>query len=365
MQMDIDSQSKLSNLTNKHLDYIIVGQGLAGSVLSFLLEQQGYSILVIDKGHQHAASNAAAGLINPITGRYYTKSWKIEELIDSARMIYGEIEQHLGCKLWYDIDIYRALHSIEQVNDWALRSLNPDYKDFAADAPNDHVYRGVVNDSEGTALIKGGARVDIGLFIEQYRSYLIESELLLETGFDYSQLALSTDTVNYGSVSADHLIFSEGYQMLNNPYFNYLPLAPAKGESLHIKIKDVEIPHNVMKHQQYLVPIGNEQFWSGGGFAWKYQDSAPTKAFIEKYVKDLGQFINHPISIVEHRAGVRPCVKDRKPLIGTHPEHPRLHIFNGLGTKGTSLAPFFAKQFVEYLTGNGDLLPVVDITRFS
>lgn len=350
-------------MINKHLDYIIVGQGLAGSVLSFLLQKHGYEILVIDQGHTNTASKAAAGLINPITGRYYTKSWKIEELIDSARKVYTQIEADLACTLWYDIDIFRALHTIEQVNDWSVRVGSADYTQYAAHT-TESPYDSIVTAAEGIALIKGGARVDISLFIEKYRNRLASNNQLLIEAFDYDVLDHQHDSVSYKGFSAKGIIFCEGYNMTNNPFFSTLPIAPAKGESLHIGIDTASKLDAVMKHQQYLVPIGNGMFWSGGGFKWNFEDESPTAHFKEAYIDSLSKFINTPYVVVQHNAGVRPCVKDRKPLIGTHPKYDKLYLFNGMGTKGTSLAPYFAEQFIAYLTEKGQLDAEIDLERY-
>ena len=55
---------------------------------------------------------------------------------------------------------------------------------------------------------------------------------------------------------------------------------------------------------------------------------------------------------------------DRRPVIGCHPEEDRVAIFNGLGTKGVSLAPYFSDLFAQHLVENRQLCSEVDVRRF-
>ncbi|HBA65740.1 MAG TPA: FAD-dependent oxidoreductase, partial [Methylococcaceae bacterium] len=55
------------------IDFLIVGQGLAGSLLAFELIQRNAQVMVVDDGRENA-SEVAAGLINPVTGIRLVKS---------------------------------------------------------------------------------------------------------------------------------------------------------------------------------------------------------------------------------------------------------------------------------------------------
>lgn len=56
------------------VDYLIIGQGICGTMLSWNLFREGKKVLVIDDGNEHTPSRAAAGIINPVTGRRYAYS---------------------------------------------------------------------------------------------------------------------------------------------------------------------------------------------------------------------------------------------------------------------------------------------------
>ena len=52
---------------------------------------------------------------------------------------------------------------------------------------------------------------------------------------------------------------------------------------------------------------------------------------------------------MKHFAGVRPTVKDRRPLVGTHSGLNSIHILNGLGTRGVMLGPYLANQLFQQI----------------
>ena len=68
--------------------------------------------------------------------------------------------------------------------------------------------------------------------------------------------------------------------------------------------------------------------------------------------------------VEKHYTGIRPTTADRKPIIGTHKVYKFLHFFNGLGSKGASLAPLMAKLLVNHLLDGIPLPAEVDLKRF-
>jgi len=72
-------------------DYIIVGQGICGTFLSWNLLKAGKKILVIDEPYQSSSTKVASGIINPVTGRRVVTTWMIEELLPFAFNAYTAI----------------------------------------------------------------------------------------------------------------------------------------------------------------------------------------------------------------------------------------------------------------------------------
>jgi len=181
--------------------------------------------------------------------------------------------------------------------------------------------------------------------------------------FDFSNLTISGSGITYKNIRAKHLIFCEGYQATQNPYFSWLPFALNKGELLEISVKN--FPEECIYNKGvYVVPLEPGKWKVGATYNWREPDELPTEAGFNELKTRLQQLVKLPVQPQAHYAGIRPAVRDRKPLIGTHPELPAVHIFNGMGSKGVLMAPWLADHFSEVLTGNAVLLPEADINRF-
>ncbi len=342
---------------------LIVGQGLAGTLLSFRLKQRGISHLVIDQGIKTNATQAAAGLVNPITGRYFTKTWLFEKLLASLDPCYDELGELLDETFKKNIVIWRALNSIAQENQWAQRMSDPIYEGYFSHVGSIKNQLPYFSNDLPYVQINHARKVDIGLLMKKYRQHLSANSQLLEEPFNYDNLHWTNNSWHYKGNAYSVVFFAEGYQAIHNPFFNYLPFKPAKGEALITKtnvVEDIAIKNNL-----FLAKETNGHFWSGGGYDWVTEDPSPTTKFREDYKSKLEAWLNHDFEIVDHKAGIRPCVKDRKPFLGEHPEQKKLYIFNGLGTKGTSLGPYFSEQLVAHIFENTSITPEVDILRFS
>ncbi len=345
-------------------DYIIVGQGLAGTLLSFLLEKEGKDCLVIDPGLDNAASTVAAGIINPVTGRRYVKSWRIDALLPAARQTYAELEQRLGIPLLRDYRILRSIGSVREENDWHARSLDPAYERYILDEAETQAFDGKIEAAYAYGELDKGCRVDIAALVRHYRKYLENKSSLLEESFDFEQLQIHEDGIQYRDISARGVIFCEGYRGRYNPYFGYLPFHGDKGEVLIVRIPGANFD-KLLKQHLFIVPLHDDLYWIGTTYFRSYETLAPTAEGRTWLENKLREVLRLPFEIVDHKAAVRPTVKDRRPLIGAHPDFSGLWLFNGLGTKGTSLGPYWAAHFVRHLLEGQPLDPEVDLRRFA
>ena len=331
--------------------YIIVGQGLAGTLLAWELLQNGCEVLVYDEGHTEAASSVAAGLINPITGRRMVKSEMIDILMPIAQETYLNLEKFLGVKLWYSRHLLWTLSTIKEENDWALRSSAEGVRDYIEQNPVtddiQHFFKKDLNFGE----IKNAAQVDLPTLIAAFRRFLKQKNILIEE--------------KYTSQNVDNqiVIYCEGEKARYNSLWSWLPFVAAKGEALHLKF-DKNFTEKIIKNNVSVIPLSDGTYWVGSNYEWNPKDSEPSIPVRENFLQELHQFLVADYQIVAHRAAIRPTTKDRRPILGFHPENSNLAIFNGLGTKGTSLAPYWAKHFVQVLLGKGKLSEVVDIQRF-
>jgi len=345
-------------------DYLIVGQGLAGTLLTHFLQRAGKSVLVIDQSHRGAATQVGGGIINPITGRRFVKSWRIDDLLPVARETYRALEEELGIDIYQERQILRALFNKREENDWLARTGDPAYAPYMLDNPSLQQYAQATRLAYGYGEVQHGAQVDIGQLVSAYAEKLKRENYLRVIPFDYHRMRITPDYVQYEDLTAKRVVFCEGHQARRNPFFNYLPFGGAKGEVLIVKIKEAAFD-KILKHRVFIVPLKDGLYWVGATYDWRYEDDRPTERGRQFLTERLEDVLTVPFEIVEHKSAIRPTVKDRRPFLGVHPEFPNLYKFNGLGTKGASLGPYWAKHFLEHLEHDQPLDPEVDIRRFA
>jgi len=345
-------------------DFIIIGQGLAGTLVGYRLEKAGKSVFYIDQPAQTAASQVAAGIVNPITGRRFAKSWQIEALLPEAKVLYTQLAQELSEQYWYDLPLVRSLFNQGDQNYWDVRSGEPGYAQYMADQADLGVFYQITQAAFAYGEVRHTARVAVRKLVETYRNRLVEKRQFLAANFHYEALNLSESLLSYQGIKAREIIFCEGWHAKKNPWFNYLPFRGAKGEVLHIQLPD-PMAKKMLKHQVFLVPQTNQTYWVGATAENHFLDDHPTHFNAQVLASRLDKVLKVPYKILQHQAAVRPTVKDRRPFLGRHPQDQRLIIFNGLGGKGASLAPLCAKWLVEHLLQQRPLPKEVDICRFS
>ena len=344
------------------LDYLIVGQGLAGSVVSDFLLQEGKKILVLNLSKQNSSSHVAAGIFNPITGRRVVKSWMADTLIPYANNYYKTLEIKLQTNFFHPIDVIEVISNVKDLNEWQIRMEEDSMKKHLEYIVPDNLYRTKISPYLKLFRINSSGWMNISKFISVYGNKLNVTKNLEEELFDYRLLKIEENLINYKEHKSRRIIFCEGPNVSNNPLWQGLPMVPAKGEILTIEC--MNFPEDfILLNGIFILPQGNNQFRAGATYEWNFENDLPTQKGKTKLVERLESILKIPFKIIDHRAAIRPTVKDRRPIIGKHRDHKNVFIFNGLGTKGVLLAPYFANHFAEYLNGS-DLNEEVDVGRF-
>ncbi|MDN3635913.1 FAD-dependent oxidoreductase [Neolewinella lacunae] len=360
-----------------------MGQGLAGTLLGYRLERAGCHVDYVDAPEQTAASDVAAGIINPITGRRFVKSWRIDELLPAARDLYQELERTYGVKIWYDLPLVRSLFNRGDRNDWEVRSADPGYAEYLDDHPDPGRIPEQTVPVFAYAGVRHTARVDLATLVAAHRSASSGAGRFRAQAFDYATLpALLGKQPADGALNAgarpgegagaapasaapyDRIICCEGWRARFNPYFAYLPHGGMKGDVLLVRTTAPPL-ERMFKHRIFLVPQSDGTYWVGATSDNRFADDAPSPANYQFLSDRLEELLTVPYTIIGHRAAVRPTVRDRRLLLGSHPSWPELLIFNGLGTKGASLAPLASRWLADYLLAGAPLPAEVDIQRFA
>jgi glycine oxidase len=349
----------------KKVNYIIIGQGIAGTILAQTFLKQGKSIMVIDKPQLSNASKIAAGLYNPVVFKRLVKSWMADDLIPYMNEFYPEAEQLLGTKFYFKKQILKPFAEEQEKTLW-LKKINEEVGKYLGKTIYDDFLDDVIYNPLGASEVIEAGNLDTSLFLDRFRNYFKQKDSLLEEEFEYDQLIVSKNEVSYKNTTADKIIFCEGYKTINNPYFKQLPFKLTKGEILTIKLNiDNAIPiDKVINKGIFILPLGNNTYKVGATYEWDDLTEQITEKGKTDLIDKLKKVLKTPFEIINHQAGIRPTVNDRRPLIGLHPEFKSLGVFNGMGTKGIMLAPFFAKHFADFLENKTLLNKEVDINRF-
>lgn len=349
---------------NKEFNYIIVGQGLAGTVLAQTLLNNHKSVLIIDDSSLSKASRVAAGLYNPIVFKRLVKSWMVDDLLPVMNKFYSDAEQLLNAQFYFNRKIVKPFAEKQERTLWQKKT-NEEVGRYLSKEIKDDFLNDIIYNSLGVSEVLYGGNLNIELFLDLFRSYFSKHKLLLEEKLDYNELALNENKIQYKQFTADKIIFCEGYKTTDNPYFRWLPFKLTKGEVITIKIPDAIIAEEyVINKGVFILPLGNQTYKVGATYEWNELTDQPTEKGKMDLTDKLKKVIRLPFEIINHEAGIRPTVIDRRPLLGLHPEHKSLAVFNGLGTKGVMLAPYFALHFAEYLIHQSALNKEVDILRF-
>jgi glycine oxidase len=343
------------------VDYIIVGQGLAGSSLAVQLLRRNKTIVVFDNPAANNSSRIAAGLFNPVTGKKMVKTWLANTLFPYLNTFYTNLEKETGQSFFHPLPLYRPFLSIEEQNEWMIRSADESFTPYVEKVLTDAFVRQVDN-ACGGLLLKQCGFLDTQKYIRAVGILIGQNGALIKEIVEPSEITFDSDSVSYKNYKASRLIWCNGVH--KSLWFDWLPVHALKGEILTIQSS---LPKGVIINRGvYMVPDARESCWKVGA-TYNFHDKTDRitpegRAELEVKIREL---INIPFDVVDHQWGFRPTTPDRRPILGAHPEHKQLVIFNGLGTKGVSLAPYFSDVLVRWLEKKGSLNKEVDIERFK
>lgn len=347
-------------MSNK-VDYIIVGQGIAGSMVAHFLLKKGKKIIVIDKYNPNASSNIAAGVVNPITGRKMVKTWMIDDVLPFAKTTYRKLEQELNTSFFFETEIYKIFSSAEDSDIWEAKKADNEYQQYLGEIIS--FKESTIKAPFGAGIIKQCCWMDVPRFTKAYRFCLLQNNNLLEEEFDFNQFEI-TQNIRYKNISADKIIFCEGYKAYQNPFFKWVPFALAKGEYLLIHAENLKTD-KILSKNVFVIPKGDDLYNVGSTFIWDDVEETVTDVGRKEILDKLNKIIADDYTIADEKAGIRPAMPDRRPVIGKHPDYQNMYIFNGMGTKGVSLSPYFASYFSDCLDDNSEVFSEISVKRFE
>lgn len=344
------------------VDYLVIGLGLAGLAFCETLEREGRSFRVIDDGGP-AASRVAGGIYNPVVLKRLNKAWKAELQLPLVAPFYSRLDEKLGTSCHHSIPIFRRFSSVEEQNQWVTAADSTALGAFLSAEIHRNKNPSLLA-PYGLGEVSGTGRVDTGSLLSAYTGLLKTRGLLIPTRMDFGKLKLQDDSVDYDRVTARNIVFTEGFGLQENPYFNYLPLQGNKGEYLEINCPGLR-EDRIIKGPVFLIPLGDDNYLAGATYEYRYTDRSPSRKAREYLCHKLDELLTCPYTVCGQSAGIRPTVPDRRALVGRHPVHRNMFVMNGFGSRGVMLAPYAARQLWQVAEEEGTVDPEIDIARYA
>jgi glycine oxidase len=337
------------------IDCLIVGGGICGRLLQLELEQQGKSTLVYDTPQSNHCTTVAAGLANPLVGKFFTIGWRAAEIFPSLALYYQSLEKRLHSSFFRSINYKRIISSAGEQNIWLSKAHKAKYNGFCSFA-NENVNG--LNTQFGVLNVQQGGEMNT-------RVFLAACEGLLATRFESFDLSsLDLQSKQYQDLQYENIIFAEGYKVTDNPMWNdHVKIIPTKGELLVLET-DLEPKGDIYLGSVYLQHLRDKIWRAGSTYARNDSTLNPTDMMRDDLTDKLDKVMTIPYKIVDHYCGVRPAALDRKPIVGRHPFYDQVYILNGMGSKAVSMAPLLVAELVRHIYLGTDINESVNLQRF-
>jgi glycine oxidase len=329
------------------VEFLIVGQGLAGTALAWELLRRGRDVRIIDLEEATTSSKIAAGVMTPITGQRMALSWRVQETLPAAREFYAYVESELAVPVFHERPILRLFRDPEEAARWETRKSDPAFAPFVGRPFVD------VGDFGGFEICGGGS-LDCPRYLTQSRR-AFQSRGIYESGY--------VDPGGAADLRARRVIFCQGFAAASNPSFSWVPWKAAKGEILAVSIPALAGESRIISSGQWVAPVRGDIFLTGSTYEWQQLDNLPTVEARAALESGLRTLLPHPFHVIGHRAAVRPIINESKALVGLHPAFEKFGFFNGLGSKGALHAPYFAQMLAAHLVDGTPLDETCDLQK--
>lgn len=342
------------------VDYLIVGQGLAGSLLSWAILERGHRILVVDRDEEITSSKVAAGLVTPFTGSKFQLTPAFEERLQFAKRFYWDLEEMTGARFFHHTPIIKLFREEQEKEAWERRSSSRVEEIRSYHEPLT-LERGLLRDEHGGFVMKGGGWLHVPAFLEATRQHLLERAAYAIGRVDSEDLKATETGARWKNVEAKQVIFAEGWMAEKNPLFDWLKMSNALGDILEVRAPALASLDNIVNRGGWLLPLGEGRFRTGSNYRHHVEKVRPDEKGRKEILEKWKSITPHPAEVIQHESAIRPIIRRSQIFCGIHPTLPHVGFFNGLGSKGVVNGPWFADRYVSHLEGQADLPASADI----
>ncbi len=342
------------------VDFLIIGQGISGTVIAQTLEQNSQSYFIIDNNINNTSSKIAAGVMHPMSFKRCILNWRGKEFFEFSQEFYLYHNKLLNTKNFKKIKLFRLFSSFEEQNNWVGKSASSIYSSVIGDKEK---YFENINNDYGNGEVKKCGHLNVKLFLKSSKNYLEKTKKIITQTFVLKELRYDGNLFFYNGIYAKQVIMCQGAHGLNNKIFGYLPIIANKGELIDVSTKN--LPEFMLSKGVFSLPQDKEIFTIGSTYNHADSYHGVTAFAKDQLLKSLEKISSiKDLKIIKQKYGFRPTTIDRKPIIGPHPTIKNMYIFNGMGSKAVLMAPLLAKELIEHILIKKPLDQNVNISRF-
>ena len=338
-------------------EILIAGQGLAGTALAWALHERGVPFLIVDPNEKETCSKIAAGLVTPITGKRVKPSWRMEELLPVALGLYHRVGKLLGANFCHAVAMVRLFKEPREVEWWRGRAGDVGLDQWV-DAKAPLVDVSQFHSELGGFVQSHAGWLDTAAYLEASRTFFEKNEAWQQGVVAEDEIEVHDDHIRWRGRSFSRVVFCSGAeQRRDSRFFSWLNFGCARGVIASLKADLNET--RIINRGCWLLPRAADE-WRAGS-TYEFDLNTPMETSVEDLRGKLMQLLRVPFEISGAQAGIRPIIKHRQLVLGRHPAHPRVCVFNGLGSKGALRAPFFARMLVNHLLDEAPIDIEVDV----
>jgi glycine oxidase len=336
--------------------WLIIGQGLAGSVLALQCQHQGININIWNDETQYCSSKYAAGLWNPVSFKRITAPEHIHDLLHHCTTFFERCNEILEVKSFHYSPIHRIFPDNQYGRDWDMKSILTKYEKLLG-VPEEKLPLWKQPFQSGSVLTSGW--LNVPEFLETTRVHFQKSTRYVNLGKHEIEERLADSEI---TMAYSRIIFCTGLAAMPKVFDN-IRIIPNKGHVLAVKTEQT-IPQHIVHYGNFAIPTDDHRLRVGSSYEWEKSDTTVDDNIVNELTEKLREHLPIALHVESVQVGLRPTVIDRNPIIGTLPQQPQYGIFNGLGTKGVLQAPLMAHYLIEHLTMGAEIPKGFSIQRF-
>jgi len=342
------------------VNYLIVGQGLAGSLLAWHLIRRDQRVLVVDPEEGITSSKVAAGLVTPLAGSRFNIPEGLDERLDYAHHFYWDTEEATGNQFFHHQRIARLFRSPDEKSVWEER-INSDPDAYERYAGPLSIGNPKIEASNSGFEMKGGGWLDLPSFLGATRYHLLE-RLGYAIGFlDPDEVETTEEGVKWKNIEADGIIFAQGWRGNQNRFFDWIPVKPTVGDILDLSVPGLSDVSHIINSGGWLIPKGDGAFRAGSTYRHDLDDPYGHDEGRAQVIQKVRNLTKASFEVSGHQAGIRPVIRRSQVFMGRHPSESRVFFFNGLGSKGVLNGPWHANRLVSHILDETKLPDANDI----